>query len=400
MAGLRIALVAAALAAGVLAPAPAQADDSWDVPASAKITVVGHGYGHGHGMSQYGAEGAARQGLGYRQILAFYYPGTELGSSTGKLRVLLTADTTPDVVVVDREGLRVRDVAAHAWVALPDVTAVRWRLTPGTGTRTVLSRLAGGSWRRVQAFAGEAQFDAGGEPIQLATPTGLRSYRGGLRSVPPDPAAGNGPGDRDTVNVVGMQSYLRGVVPLEMPASWSPAAVRAQSVAARTYAAWSRANPRRTHYDICDTTACQVYGGSAAEHPYSDAAVAATSGVVVLSEGDPAFTQFSASSGGWTAAGGAPYLVAQKDPYDDWAGNPVHDWRVVFGDRRIERAYPQIGRLVRIVVTERDGNGDWGGRVLGVRFVGHAGRVTVTGDQLRAELGLRSTLLTFRVKAA
>ena len=61
-----------------------------------------------------------------------------------------------------------------------------------------------------------------------------------------------------------LESYLKGVVPLEMPATWTPAAVRAQAVAARTYAAYERAH--RTG-PMCDTTSCQVYGGYAAEHP-------------------------------------------------------------------------------------------------------------------------------------
>ena len=60
---------------------PAQAADTWDVPSTAWITITGHGYGHGHGMSQYGAEGAARAGLTFRQIAQFYYPGTTWGEA-------------------------------------------------------------------------------------------------------------------------------------------------------------------------------------------------------------------------------------------------------------------------------------------------------------------------------
>jgi SpoIID/LytB domain protein len=249
-------------------------------------------------------------------------------------------------------------------------------------------------------MAGEGQFVGGGEPLSLVTPTGTRAYRGALRSVVPQQEASDGPSDRDTVNVLTMQAYLRGVVPLEMPASWSPAAVQAQSVAARTYAAWSRAFPRRTHYDICDTTSCQVYGGVAAEHPLSDAAVEATDKQVLLRDGAPAFTQFSASSGGWTAAGSVPYLVAQEDPYDGWSGNAVHDWKVAFTDRDLEKRYPRLGDLRRITVVTRDGAGDWGGRVGTLRLVGSKGTVTVSGDSARWTLGLRSTYVTFRVREA
>ncbi len=196
-----------------------------------------------------------------------------------------------------------------------------------------------------------------------------------------------------------LENYLRGVVPLEMPALWSVEAVRAQAVAARTYAAYERAHPRAEHYQICDTTSCQVYGGVSAEHPASDDAIAATArDVLVDRAGEPAFTQFSASSGGWTAAGSMPYLGAQPDPYDGWSGNPVHDWTVKLSDAEIERKLPAIGNLKKITVTQRDGNGDWGGRVVSVTFVGGKGQRTLSGDAVRSLFGLRSSWFTFRIR--
>ena len=382
--------------AGVTGTAgPASAVDTWQVPASARIVISGHGYGHGHGMSQYGAAGAAREGLGYRKIVEFYYPDTEWGIATGKVSVLVSSDTTDDLVVLDRPGLSVRDLATGTRSALPDVGATRWRLLAGVDGTTVVSYLSG-TWRRWGVLEGDGEFYAKGEPVSLVTPSGVRAYRGRLRSASPTP----GPTARDTVNVLSLDNYLRGVVPLEMPASWSPAAVRAQSVAARTYAAYEREHPRADHYQICDTTACQVYGGADAEHPDSDAAIVATAQRVLLADGEPAFTQFSSSSGGWTAAGAAPYLAAQEDPYDGWSGNPVHSWSVTFTDADIEARYPAIGNLQRVIVAARDGNGDWGGRVVSVTFVGAKDRVTVSGDSARATLGLRSTWFTFRVRSA
>ena len=80
---------------------PAAAEE---VPAAASYTVTGYGYGHGHGLSQYGAQGAANQGLSWKQIIAFYYPGTRLGKARGTIKVLITADKK-DVVVDARDGL-------------------------------------------------------------------------------------------------------------------------------------------------------------------------------------------------------------------------------------------------------------------------------------------------------
>src|SRR4051794_41243381 len=121
--------LAFATALGTAGPASAAAD-TWQVPAQATVTVRGHGYGHGHGMSQYGAEGAARQGLGYRDIAQFYYPGTAWGSSAGRVTVQITADTTDDVLVAARSGLAVRDTAGGAWTALPANGASQWRGAP------------------------------------------------------------------------------------------------------------------------------------------------------------------------------------------------------------------------------------------------------------------------------
>ena len=201
------------------------------------------------------------------------------------------------------------------------------------------------------------------------------------------------------MNTLRLEQYLRGVVPLEIPALWTPAAVRAQAVAARTYAAYGRAHPRASIFDLCDTWSCQVYGGVPAEHPASDDAVSASRRRILKYGGEPAFTQFSSSSGGWTSAGSVPYLVAQKDPYDDWSGNPNHDWTVRSTDDRLESAWPSLGNLRRIVVASREGGGDWGGRVRTLRLVGSAHTVTLSGDTLRSALGLKSTYLTFRVSS-
>ena len=375
---------------GTTAPASAVTADVWNVPSDARITVTGHGYGHGHGMSQYGAEGAAREGLTYRQIVQFYYPGTGWGTSAGRVTVLITADTTDDLVVEWRPGLSVRDTVGGPRKALPDNGASRWKVAVGgDGVNRVLYRTD--RWHRWAILQGQGELSAGGAPVTLVTPDGARAYRGRLR------VAVTSSGERVTINDLALDSYLKGVVPLEIPASWSADAVRAQAVAARTYAAYERRHPRSAAYQLCDTSSCQVYGGYAAEHPASNRAVDDTARQVLLSGGEPAFTQFASSSGGWTAAGSVAYLPAQRDPYDDWSGNPVHAWKVTLDDRALERAWPRVGDLRRIAVTSRDGNGDWGGRVRSMTISGTRGKVTVSGDTFRSRLGLRSTWVTFGV---
>ncbi|MCW2795938.1 SpoIID/LytB domain-containing protein [Nocardioides sp.] len=385
-------LVTATVALSGLATTPAGAaasQDTWRVPAHATITIKGHGYGHGHGMSQYGAEGAARQGLGYRQIASFYYPGTTWGRSRGRVTVLITEDTSDDLEVLPRAGLTVRDTAGGDPVSLPDNGALRWRVAVGSsGAARVAYKLK--RWHGWADLAGAGEFAADGEPITLLTPSGPHAYRGRLRSA-------DTPAGRITVNDVSLENYVKGVVPLEMPASWSTQAVRAQAVAARTYAAYERDHPHSDDYQLCDTTSCQVYGGHGAEQAASNTAVDDTRGRVLLSDDEPAFTQFASSSGGWTAAGSVPYLPARQDPYDGWSGNPVHSWSVTLDDSDLERAWPAIGNLTRIAVTDRDGNGQWGGRLVSLTLTGSRGRVVVSGDTFRSRLGLRSTWVTFTV---
>jgi SpoIID/LytB domain protein len=390
-----------ALASGVTAglvvavSLPAAAVDVNQSYAVARTVVLrGHGFGHGHGMSQYGAQGAAKQGLTYKQIIDFYYPSTTWSQVTGKVRVLISADTTSDVVVAAVPGLRLTDIGAAKTYTLPTPKGVkRWRITVGAGNRSVVDYLTG-SWHRWKpdgraALVGDGQFGAP-TPMTLFTPAGARSYRGSLRSASPV----RGGKARDTVNVLSMDDYVRGVIPREMPASWQPEAVKAQAVAARTYATWSRDQFPSRYYQICDTSYCQVYGGAGAEDPRSNDAVTATASQILTFDGKPAFTQFSSSSGGWTSAGSVPYLTAKADPYDDYDGNPVHAWSTELGATRIERAYPGVGTLKGIDVTRRDGNGDWKGRVWTLVLDGTKNDVTVSGDAFRARFGLRSSWFT------
>lgn len=394
-----VAVLAALFTVATLA-APARATTTPDpvlaVPSGATITIFGHGYGHGHGMSQYGAEGAALKGLSAQQIVAFYYPHTTLSTVTGSIRVLITADTTSDLLVLPHTGLKAQQVGTTTiWdLATLHPAADQWRIVPDGPTNNELDWHSKGIWHMQAIVAGVLQFtSAAGAPTTLILPDGTqRAYRGALRSVPPT----KGSSARVTIDMPSMDNYLRGVVPSEMPASWAPAAVQAQAIAARTYAAYER-SLHGSIYDICDTAACQVYGGYSAEQPASNTAIAATSGQVLLSGTTPAFTQFAASNGGWTASGGQPYLPAKADPYDGWSGNPYHTWSTRVTAAAVAKHWPVIGALTSIQVTGRDGHGDWGGRVESIMLKGTKGAVSVTGDAFRIALGLKSTWLSFSV---
>lgn len=365
--------------------------DGLTVPSSRTVTFRGHGFGHGIGMSQYGAQGAARSGKTFKEILAAYYPGTTLSERTGSIRVLLGAATSSTVTVTARSGLAYRNMVSGKRIVLPATrngkTVSQWRIIPLTADprKSVLQYRTGSTWTAYDRnfWTGDAQFEA--TKVALVMPGGsVREYRTSVRSAVPSKGATT----RKTVNVTSIDNYTLGVVAAEMPSSWEPEALKAQSVAARTYGVRSLTPSR--YYDVCDTTSCQVYKGVAGQTATTDKVVLATLGAILTYQGAPAFTQYSSSSGGASAPGSQPYLKGRLDAWDDWSGNANHDWTASVPAATIEKAYPQVGTLRSLKVTKRDLMGDWAGRVESITLTGTKGSTTVTGPQLRFALGLRS----------
>ncbi len=366
---------------------PAQASDWYPVPASRSYTLDGHGYGHGRGMSQWGAQGAATKGLNAHQILDFYYPGTtrtQIGTPT--VRVRLSGTTTSDLRLDSTSGttvMAIQDTSTGLTAyAPPGYFRV---LTSGSSQR--LLRYDGGAWVNFSiggsgVYAGPLAFWSEDGVTVWTSGSTARNYRGSVNVVRTGVAASQ------AVNNVNMQEYLMGVVPKESPASWLPAALQAQAVAARSYAWWDVQTPSAAHYDICDTTACQVYGGrslwsggrwTVQEAASTNNAVVATAGLALYYQGAPAFTQFSASNGGASMPGSQPYLRAALDPYDGVsAGNSNHNWTATLSASYLESAYPQIGTLQGLRVMSRSGLGEWGGYITSLQVVGTNATVTVS----------------------
>lgn len=402
------ALAAGGLVLSVAAAAPGAVDPGTEAsvdPVNGDFILEGHGYGHGRGMSQWGAEGAASLGVPYQRILSTYYPGTRLVTSGEKARikVWLTDDSDGDMRVRPASGLRV-STGEHSKVlpaTLADRKVTTWRVRAVSGTLR-LEGYSGGSWRPYRVggrapLASPVKLRASAGQVRIVLPGGSqRDYRGQAWAVA-DP---KGPGGVRVVNNVYLESYLRSVVPSESFPSWGAAALRAQAVAARTYALWKARNTGYGFADICDTTSCQVYHGhrnvdSAGritrewETGSTDAAVAYTAGRWLQYAGAPALTEFSASNGGFSTKGDKPYLVARADPWDGEVSSAAHRWEVTVPAQRITKRWPQLGAVVSLRVRERDGNGDWGGRVRSVEIVGTARTITLSGSTFSSAMGLR-----------
>ena len=376
-------------------------------PADSSYSLSGRGFGHGRGMSQYGAFGAALQGLTRNQILSFYYPGTTRSTAIGNptVRVRLTALGSSQTQVVAQPRLVVSDGkrTGSLYVSNADGTLrQRWRIVPDGGGLT-LQWLEKGTWRSTSSWRGVTTALSLSDPVlgkvRVVMPDGTqRDYRRTVRSIP----WGSGV---MTLSVVPMHYYLQSVVPSEMPPSWSAAALEAQAVAARTFAARHTAQQKAgTPYDTCDSTTCQVYRGLAGytssgalvpyEHSRTTAAVSATSGLGLYDGGVVALTEFGSSNGGRTVASSLPYQVSKADPYDAIPAGSTSRWTTSLPVSRIERAYPATGTFKALRIDKRDGLDAWGGRIVSLTVIGSAGSRTVTGDAFRAAMGLRSTWWT------
>jgi len=277
-------------------------------PPAPAFVLAGGGWGHGVGMSQWGAYGQAKAGRDYRQILSTYYSGTTMASA-------------PDTLL-QRVRVLVADGLGSA--AVTNVAAV----FDGDGKRYPIPSGSIATKPDLKLPVGKD-----GKPLVLAGPVTIRagkgaylSYRG--KEFRGDLRVANVSGRIQLVNVVGLEAYLLGVVPGEMPKDWPLAALEAQAVAARTYAVAHivRGKP----FDLYSDWRSQVYYGVESEGPGPTQAVQSTSGEILTYDGAPAQTFYFSSSGGRTISAldvfglDLPYLVSVDDPWD--ATSPNHAW--------------------------------------------------------------------------
>jgi SpoIID/LytB domain protein len=384
-----VGVAAAGLALSTFGVPTADAAETTIKPLNSTITIVTAGWGHGVGMSQYGAYGAAKAGLNYSKILAFYYPGTKEAklADNESIRVWIKADTDHALHFKVDSGLTVKDSTGKKKVLPTGSKYKQWRISYSGSSRKLCYKNASGRWvaysTGLNAKKSWYVYNTSSKVVTVNLPGFSRKYRGETE------LAWNG-GSPITVNTVSMEDYLRGVVPSEMPASWSTEAIKAQAVAARSYAARYKQNLKgKKAYDICNTTSCQVYYGASNEDSRTDAAIKATAGIVLKYQDTIAYTMFSSSNGGHSAKGDYPYLTAHEDPYDD---DMLNQYRLyTFTSAEIQKKFPSIGTF-KSITLKRDGTGQFGGRVTEAKITGSKGSKTISGGTFKSTFGLRERL--------
>jgi stage II sporulation protein D len=214
-------------------------------------------------------------------------------------------------------------------------------------------------------------------------------YRGRVLLVPQA-------GGITAINWVDLEEYLYSVLGSEMPTSWPQEALKAQAVAARSYALYKREKSQNDLYDVGGSTAHQVYKGLASEAPSTQAAVNSTRGQVLIYGNHVIEAVFHSSSGGATEnvedvwQSPLPYLRSVQD-YDQDA--PVFHWTETFSMSQFQQRVTGIGRLQSAVAERTTPRG----RVVSIRLQGSQGTRVLTGNEMRQALGLRSTLFTISI---
>ena len=472
--------VAAALALCVLSSelvsGPLRASAGASLAPAGRVEILGHGDGPGIGMGQWGDFGyAVRYHLSYAAILGHYYGGTSettltaLGQSTEPtLSVLIMENLNLknnvgyDTVVTSPSAYSIESTSATgATTTTSTTTTSTTTTTPGSSTTTTqpvattttvpagsisvpageavdLRLASNGTWNAYEAgscaaasaattgtpvatglldpVVVPASTDASAPASELLT---LCRHDGVDETLRGEIEAFDRQGYERTLNLVGLDEYLDGVVPAEESASWGAdggtagapqgeawgfQALEAQAVAARSYAlAYAAAGGWNGYANICDDTYCQAYVGEGFENPLSSLAVADTTGEVLITANTTSVVEarYAASTGGYTAPsafGAVPDLGdACVVPGVTLECNPVHSWHITVSPRAISRHWPAIGTLVQLRVIRRDHDGAWGGRSLEVVIIGRRARRTVSGAVFASDLSLDSDWFAFRI---
>lgn len=393
----------------------------------------GGGYGHGIGMSQYGAYGMGLRGVGAGRIIGFYYRGAQARPAglPSSIRVgLLQANHDPDRGgLLRRVVLRGRRVAGLGGSGAITVSGwarngrvhrhrlvgnVNWTVRPEGGGASVFSPSGRRVFGPTRARAGVlVRYQTGASrPALLSLPQTGRLLRWGHLEVHLVRRGGT-PLHR-AVAVIPFNRYLRGLA--EMPGSFAMETLKAQAIAARSYAlATLQARGQHwgaNHWDGCNCAVYadvrdQHYAGYAKEVGYYGgrwvAAVRRTGSLVVRYRGRVVQAFYSSSSGGHTATNRVwgsmplPWLPSRPDPDDRAAGrNPNHRWSVQLTAATVSARLRSlgVGSVTSMRVTRRIAGS--GGRVGTVRVAGTRRTVSVSGARIRSLLGFKSTKFSIR----
>jgi len=193
------------------------------------------------------------------------------------------------------------------------------------------------------------------------------------------------------VNHVDLEEYVKGVVPAEVNSSWHLEMLKAQAVAARTYALYQHMLSGSRQYDVVASAQDQVYRGHHGIDARVEQAVGATRGQVVTYEGAPIYAAFSSTAAGLTEdavvvwSKDLPYLKGVECPFD--LESPYYQWKASFKMETLEKNLRQLGFAVGTIVILTPQTYSRAGRVATLRILHSKGELILRGEELRKAVG-------------
>ena len=206
------------------------------------------------------------------------------------------------------------------------------------------------------------------------------------------------------INELDLEEYVKGVVPAEMNASWHPEALKAQAIAARSYALYQMRQNGKKDFDVVASTKDQVYRGRAGADGPTGRAVDQTRALVLTYRDEPVYAAFHSTAAGPTEDAfnvwslDLPYLKGVECPFD--MNSPRYQWRTDIALPLIERRLREEGFPVGVIATLAPATYSKAGRVTLLRILHSDGELYLKGEDLRRVLGytiLASTQFEFEV---
>ena len=193
------------------------------------------------------------------------------------------------------------------------------------------------------------------------------------------------------INRVDLEEYVQGVVPAEVSSTWHPEMLKAQAVAARTYALYQQMLSVTREFDVAATVQDQVYRGKQGIDAGILRAVEDTRGLVVTYQGAPIYAAFSSTAAGLTEdamnvwSKEYPYLKGVECPFD--LASPYYQWKSSFKVDILEQNLRQQGFSVGTIATMTPLSFSRGGRVAKLRVLHSGGELVLRGEELRRAVG-------------
>ena len=193
------------------------------------------------------------------------------------------------------------------------------------------------------------------------------------------------------INRVDLEEYVKGVVPAEVSSTWHPEMLKAQAVAARTYALYQQMMSATREYDVEATVQDQVYRGKQGIDAGILRAVEETRGLVVTYQDAPIYAAFSSTAAGLTEdamnvwSKEYPYLKGVECPFD--LASPYYQWKSSFKVDTLEQNLRQQGFSVGTIATMTPLSFSRGGRIAKLRILHSGGELVLRGEELRKAVG-------------